>query len=426
MTGVGLTRVCSVSQIVAIGAVPRMLNRFDQIACSALVCAVVCTASSRSSGQGQGPPPAIVRLDAVRAETVEQWREVTGEIRAVQRARLAAEEAGLVVELGVEVGDRVEKGHVLARLDDQLRRFDQAHRAGVRQSKAAEVDEMAARREKAARDVARLRELETRGGASQTEIDDASTSLAEAEAQLVRAKADLASAEAEEKSAEQRLSKMTVRAPFSGAVVAKATEVGQWVSEGDTIVEVVALDEVDVYLDIPERFIAQVSRPEVRVQVRIPALGHVLESTVTKVVAEGDRLARTFPVRVRLKAEQTIEAKNQGASRTAMLRPGMSAIGLVPTGEPIEAITIDKDAVMRNDAGAFVYFDAGGSASVAPIEVLFAVGQRVVVRSPVLRYGMKVVTEGNERIFPGQPLAPMGAAPPGAAAPGPGQKAEGG
>ena len=38
-----------------------------------------------------------VVVDAARMETVEQWREVTGELKAVQRALLAAEEDGVVV-----------------------------------------------------------------------------------------------------------------------------------------------------------------------------------------------------------------------------------------------------------------------------------------------------------------------------------------
>jgi multidrug efflux pump subunit AcrA (membrane-fusion protein) len=41
---------------------------------------------------------------------------------------------------------------------------------------------------------------------------------------------------------------------------------------------------------------------------------------------------------------------------------------------------------------------------VAPVEALFASGDRVVVRSPMLKPGMTVLVEGNERVFPGQPL----------------------
>ena len=49
-------------------------------------------------------------------------------------------------------------------------------------------------------------------------------------------------------------------------------------------------------------------------------------------------------------------------------------------------------------------FDAGGVAAVAPVQVEFAAGDRMVIREGALRPGMRVVVEGNERIFPGQPL----------------------
>ena len=51
---------------------------------------------------GGGPPPAKVRVDAVRLEPVERWREVTGELRAVRQTTVAAEQTGrrcIAVEL---------------------------------------------------------------------------------------------------------------------------------------------------------------------------------------------------------------------------------------------------------------------------------------------------------------------------------------
>lgn len=89
----------------------------------------------------------------------------------------------------------------------------------------------------------------------------------------------------------------------------------------------------------------------------------------------------------------------------------MTVVGLVPTGEPKEAMTISKDAVLRNETGNFVYFDGGGVAAIAPIRVEYAVGDRVVVQSDVLRPGMQVIVEGNERLFPSQPLMIQNATP---------------
>ncbi len=364
------------------------------------------TAQSGGGGGGGGPPPQLVKVDTIRLEKVEQRREVTGEVRAVRRSSVASEEAGLVTALLVDVGDQVEKGRPLARLHDRLRALEVEQRQAEVMSRRAQVEEERARLDKARRDLRRLESLASKAGASQNEVDDAATGTREAEARLARTEADLSQAEAEERWASQRLADMEILAPFSGRVIAKGTEVGQWLREGDTVVELVALDEVDVVLDVPERFLGALTASGAEVELRLPALKESLRAGAFTIVAQGDRLARTFPVRVRLK------------NPDERLRPGMSAVGLAPTGTPMEALTAHKDAVMRNDAGSFVWFDAGGRAQVAPVELLFAVGDRVVVRSPTLKAGMRVLIEGNERVFPGQSIEVMGEEAAAAGSPG--------
>lgn len=85
----------------------------------------------------------------------------------------------------------------------------------------------------------------------------------------------------------------------------------------------------------------------------------------------------------------------------------MSVLGRVPTGAMDPVMTVAKDAILRDDAGAFLYFDAGGVAAVARLEIRYAVGERIVVRSGRLSEGVGTVVEGNERVFPGQPLLIM-------------------
>lgn len=346
---------------------------------------------------GGGPPPARVSIDPVRLETIEPRREVTGEIRAVRQASLAAQEGGLVIDFTVDAGEWVEQGTVIARLDDGLRTLDVSRRLAELRSAEATVEERKAQVAKAERDLSRLQELERSAGASQNEVDDAGTRLKEEQARLAQALAMVESANAEHETASKRLRDMTITAPFAGSIVRKRVEIGEWVSEGDALVDVVAIDAVDVYLDVPERFTGPLSAPGAVVMLKIPALEREIESKVTTVLSAGDRLARTFPARIRLE-------NKAGAAGDGMLRPGMSVVGLVPTGESAEALTIHKDAVLRNSAGSYVYFDGGGTAQVAPIEVLHAAGERVVVRSPVLKPGMGVLVEGNERVFPSQPL----------------------
>ncbi|MDX2114699.1 MAG: efflux RND transporter periplasmic adaptor subunit [Planctomycetota bacterium] len=375
-------------------------------------CAWACvSAVVVAQPEGGGPPPAMVRLDDVRLERLQTRREVTGELRAARRAALASEEEGLVISLAVEVGDRVEEGAELARLDSELMSLDVRRLEAELASRRAAVDERRAQLEKAHRDLERLTTLQTREGASKNEVDDARTQVAAWTARLAEIEADLESISAQAARLQKRLGDMTVRAPFAGYVVSKGVEVGEWVQAGDPVVEIVELDQIDVYLDVPERFVGALQSADAVVQLRIPSFSKVIESRSAVLVAAGDRLARTFPVRVRLDNRST----GVGAG---LLRPGMSVVGLVPTGEPADVLTVHKDAVLRNDAGAYVYFNGGGMAAIAPIEMLFAEGDRVAVRSPLLKAGMAVVVEGNERVFPGQPLAPLGPAGGGVGVPG--------
>jgi hypothetical protein len=84
---------------------------------------------------------------------------------------------------------------------------------------------------------------------------------------------------------------------------------------------------------------------------------------------------------------------------------------MVPTGASENMVTVRKDALLRDDAGTFVFFDAGGMAMAARVERLWGVGERVVIRSDALRPGMKVVIEGNERMYPTQPIVDIDAPP---------------
>lgn len=69
-----------------------------------------------------GPPPATVLVQTVVLQPSQQTRKITGSLRAVSRAEVAAREAGAVAEVLVDEGQSVEQGAVLARLD--ARRLD--------------------------------------------------------------------------------------------------------------------------------------------------------------------------------------------------------------------------------------------------------------------------------------------------------------
>ncbi len=408
------------------------MHRFSIV----LVAIAATLLSSPSLGQG-GPPPALVRLDAVRMEPVNLQREVTGELVSLLRSDLAAEEDGLVTSLSVREGDRVEAGQIIAQLDTDLAVLEVERAQAEINSRQGVVDQRAAELAQARRDLERFRELDQQGSASTGELDRAETAVLRLIAQSAQAAADLAVARVLAREAQTRLDKRTIRAPFAGRVLARSTEVGQWVQSGDSIVELVSLEQIEARLDVPEAFIGQLRRPGVMVTLRIAALTAPaaspesvadpansanpadaawagpsaaeptrrqpmeLRAPITAIIPSVDPRSRLFPIRVKI--------DNPGE----LAQPGMSVVGLIPTGTREPQLTIHKDAILRDDAGEYVYMNGGGQAIPMRIRSRFAVGDRVVIARGSLQPGMQLIVEGNERLFPTQPLNIINDQPPG-------------
>ncbi|MEO1007183.1 MAG: efflux RND transporter periplasmic adaptor subunit [Planctomycetota bacterium] len=383
---------------------------------AALLALVALIAAGPAIAQG---PPATVRVDLARMEPLETWRQSTGEIRAIRRSVLASEEEGLVIEIMVREGDAVRAGEVIAALDDtraalSLRRAE----AAVATSRAV-IAERRALVENATRDLDRTRRSYESGGGNLREIDNAETALATANARLAAAEATLALDEAEVALAAQRVSDMKIVAPFAGRVVSKRAEAGQWVAQGDAVAEIVALDVVEAWIDVPERLIDRLAGEGGQVRVRVPALDREVASRSFVIVPDADPRSRLFPVRIRM--------ENAGER----LRPGMGVVGLTPTGVTEPTTTVHKDAMLRDDAGEFVFFavpgeDGGHIGVPARVTRLFSAGDRVAVRGGALPPGAMVVVEGNERMFPTQPLQILNLSNPTIGAPPEGGAPDGG
>lgn len=344
--------------------------------------------------------PANVRLDAVVEEIVAQQREATGQVVTLRRSAVATQEAGLVVELDLEPGDTVERGQVIARLDDDRARLEVGRWHARIEADRALLGQRRAELARAERDYTRIQQLAQRASAGESELDQASTAVESRKAQSLEAEANLRVSEAEMALAQRRLDDMLIRAPFDGRVVSKQTEAGQWVSQGSSIVTIVSLKELEARADIPERSVGALQMSGGSggvIEVIVPALGKRLRGRLIEIVPEADSLSRLFPIRIGVEDPE------------GLLRPGMSLTAVVPTGESRPTLTISEDAIRRNAAGEFVFFDAGGVAQVAPITRLFSTGTRIAVRSPLLRPGSLVVVEGNERMFPSQPLIVLNA-----------------
>ncbi|HSM13706.1 MAG TPA: efflux RND transporter periplasmic adaptor subunit, partial [Thermoanaerobaculia bacterium] len=187
--------------------------------------------------------PAAAAFRPVRVapvERVEAGRELAfpGVTRAERRAALAFTQPARVAERPVEVGDRVEAGQVLARLDADEYRL-------AEQSAAAAVAELDVRLAQAERDQARVEQLAAARAATAEEVEQTAAATA-----AIRAAHEAATARLGE--TRRRLDEAVLRAPFAATVTAVRLEPGEWAAPGAPVVELAGRGAVEVRVEVPE------------------------------------------------------------------------------------------------------------------------------------------------------------------------------
>jgi len=347
------------------------------------------TEQPQEAAQG-GQPPSLVRVDTVNLETVQRKRLVTGRVEALRHSTVAAEESGLVIEAPPEQGTAVNQGDVLARLDTQLLQTQRQVAEAQLNEAQAMVRQAEATLKEAAGLAERYKSLIEQGAITQVDYDRAVRDRNVAEAQVATARAAVESRKAELERIDIQFSKMTVRAPFDGYVITKYAELGQWLAPGGAVAEMVATQQVDAILEVPEGMIGAINR-DAMVDVRLPGIDQTFAGKIFRIVPNADRDARTIELLVRLD------------NPDATIKPGMSVEAELPTGQRIEALTVPRSAIKTTPLGLQIWLNRDGAAVPSHVVGKFMVGNRMVVEGN-FGPGDQVVIEGNERLFPGAQL----------------------
>jgi len=330
---------------------------------------------------GQQTPPSPVGYTEAREYHVESQLRLPGTVSSGVTSLVASEIAGLVVEYPVKEGDTVRKGQLLARVNQHSLKLE------LRAARA-QLQEAEARRKLARRNFERAEELFTAKVFSQQQFDDARYEFNAWQGRV-------GNLEAEIERIEYDIQRSGITAPFDGVVVAKRTELGQWLGVGDPVVELLSLAALEVVVDVPEQYY-----PSVRIggpaRLTLDALpGRTLRGKVSAIIPRADEEARTFPVKVSLSA---------GTGRISVgmlahvLLEGVSASG----GRAHSATIIPKDGLYRQGDQLIVYrIGEDGTVEPVPVTTGAGAGAWIEVRGGISP-GERVVTRGNERLRPGQ------------------------
>jgi RND family efflux transporter MFP subunit len=330
----------------------------------------------------------LVRVDRVRLEPLSQKVPVLGRLVARQAGEVAARINGPVEAFLVEVGDRVEAGQVIARLN-------RTYLLAQRDLAAAELAKAQARKatalaqlELAGQDLKRLARLRKSAAFNQARYDDAHQKVAIAEAQVAEAEAAVLSARADLELDEINLSYAEIRAPYSGVISQRMTEAGAYLQTGDPVVRMVGDRSLEIEADVPFQRLAGVE-PGTRIGVTLDD-GTTHVATVRAVVPEENPLTRT----------RTVRFVPEFGATTRPLAADQSVTVYIPVGAPRNVLTVHKDAIIKRGLASLVYVVQGDTAEMRRITLGEPTGSRYEVLDG-LDEGESVVVRGNERLRPG-------------------------
>ena len=281
------------------------------------------------------PPPRAIRWMKITESVPAEDRVVSGIVTAVDDTRLAFEVGGTVLTVDARLGDQVDRGEVLARLDPEP--FELA----VRDANAA-LAQAIAQQQAARADYDRTSTLFEADVASRQELDrdTARRDSADSQVKATQARLDLA---------ERDLRRSVLRAPFKGSISVRQIDPAMKLASGQTAFEMDSGESgLRVEVQMPETLITRVRQGD-GVEVEFPSIGaspeggQRFEAVVTEVGTRAGT-GNAFPVRADL------EDPPPG------LRPGMTAeihfilprveadaIGLDGFLVPVAAVRIAQD-----------------------------------------------------------------------------------
>ncbi len=346
------------------------------------------------------PPPEVVveRVQAAPLPLVFEYSARTAGFREVQ---VRAQVSGILQERTYLEGSQVKQGQVMFRIDSRT------YEAALARAKGALAQEQARYRQ-TERDLKRIRELQKKGFASESELDNAISNFEQS-------KANIQAAEAEVQSKQIDLDYCTVKAPISGITSRETVSEGSLMVAGDPnaslLSNITQLDPLYVNFAAPDSDVESVRAGLQSGDLVLPDDGkmHIaiqfgdgssypLEGTVDFTDSLVDRNTGTVSVRAvvpnpeqKLLPGQFVRVQVKGVTRS-------------------NAITLPERAVAQGPGGTFVYVvDGEGIARMRQVSTGHTANGRWVIESGI-GAGDKVVVEGLAKVRPDTPVKVVDAA----------------
>jgi len=324
-------------------------------------------------------PPRPVKVFRVGTTDLGSVTPYAGEVRARFETTLSFRVTGKILARPVEIGDRVRKGQLLARLDNSD--FELAVQTLKAQLKSAVAD-----RDFTKDDLTRYRELLDQKVISNPDFDRHQTAYTNAQERV-------AALEAQLKQTINQLDYTELSADREGVITALEVEKGQVVAAGQSVVKLAQLDEKEIHFDVPEQRIAAIKNHQIVTVTLLSDNEHQFNAKIREISASADPASRTYRAKATLLDGQ--QAAHLGMTATVWL-----------TSDKAERIAVPLSAVFTSQVQpqqqqVWVIDEATSTVKAVPVQLGAALPDELVSIEG-LQPGQLIVSAGVQRLKEGQ------------------------
>jgi membrane fusion protein (multidrug efflux system) len=360
--------------------------------------ALAACGEGKQAAPAAGPPPAVTVVKVV-SEDVRPTSSFTGRIEAQHKVDLRARVDGFLDKRLFIEGADVKEGDLLFVIEKGL------YQAAVDEAKAGVATAEAAL-QLADVEYNRQAELVARDVAARARLDDVTAKRSEARGSLLGQKAAL-------EKAELQLGYTDIRAPISGRIGRANISVGNFVSmSSNALATIVSQDPIYVTFPVTQREILAI-RQEYRQE---RGLSTAREDIVVYLqLADGSRYAgrgtiNFLDVTVN-QGTDTVLVRANFANSDRVLVDGQLVTVVIERGKGERSLLVPQQALQADQSGTFVLVvDTDNKVQVRHIETAGSHGVNIVARKG-LNADDRVITEGIQKVRPGQVVDPAEAKP---------------
>ena len=308
--------------------------------------------------------PISVDVDTIRLRSLNDETAYTGTFEPNKETKVSAETQGKINAVLVDVGSYVQQGQTLIQLDNSLLKLQ-------------------------------LQSVEVQIEGSQDDVNRY-TILTEADAvqgvQLEKAKLGLKSAKVQKATLQEQINKTTIKAPFSGVVTAKLSEIGAFAAPGVPLLQITDISILKFTVNVPESNLKQFQSNQ-NYNISADVFPELTLNGKLSMIGSKANMGNSFPVQFQV--ENT---------KQSTIKSGMFGKVSLSENEVKQGIIIPSSAIINNKNQAQVYIVKNGKSVLKTITISKNIGNKTIVSSG-LNVGDLIVTNGFINLFDGANLS---------------------